>query len=100
MTTTHQDTRHDDDLDTPLWGVKEMAPVINRTERETYHLIKIKQLDVTRKGALYVSTKRRLLASLGVLRATTSATERDGGADGNTDSVPLKGAAKRNASAA
>jgi hypothetical protein len=53
------------DLDTPLWGAEEMAPVINRTKRETYHLIKNKQLDVTRKGALYVSTKRRLLASLG-----------------------------------
>ena len=54
------------DLDTPIWVVKLMAPVINRTERETRHLIKNKQLDVTKKGSLYVSTARRLLASLGV----------------------------------
>jgi hypothetical protein len=62
----HDDENGDTDLDTPLWGAKVMAPVINRTERETYHLIKNKQLDVTKKGALYVSTRRRLLASLGV----------------------------------
>ena len=56
-----------DDLDAPIWGAEEMAPVIKRTRRETYHLIKNKQLDVTKKGALYVSTRRRLLASLGAL---------------------------------
>ena len=44
-----------------------MAPVINRTERETRHLIKMRRIDVTQVGALYVSTRRRLLASLGVL---------------------------------
>ena len=55
-----------DDLDAPIWHVKNMAPVINRTERETFHLIWSKQIDVTKKGALYVSTRRRLLASLGV----------------------------------
>jgi hypothetical protein len=63
MTKTKPDIQ--DDLDTPIWGAKSMAPVLNRTERETYHLIKHKQLDVTRKGNLYVSTKRRLRASLG-----------------------------------
>jgi hypothetical protein len=56
----------DDDLDRPLWTVKVMAPVVNRTERETRHLIKTQQLDVTRKGTRYVSTARRLLASLGI----------------------------------
>ena len=68
MTTQDIITKTDDtDLDTPLWGAEEMAPVIKRTKRETYHLIKNKQLDVTKKGALYVTTRRRLLASLGVL---------------------------------
>jgi hypothetical protein len=55
------------DLDVPLWGAKLMAPVINKTERETRHLIQTKQLDVTKKGALYVSTARRLLRSIGCL---------------------------------
>jgi len=61
------ETTADGDLDTPLWGAKPMAPVINKTERETRHLIKHGLLDVTKKGALYVSTKRRLLKSLGVV---------------------------------
>jgi len=68
MSDKNPNTQHIDlDLDVPLWGAKVMAPVINRTERETYHLIKNKQIDVTRKGNLYVSTRRRLLASLGLL---------------------------------
>ena len=69
-----QDTQdiHDDDLDTPLWGAKVMAPVINRTER---YLIETKQIDVTKKGALYVSTRRRLLASLGVQTGITKQQE-------------------------
>ena len=50
----------------PLWGAEAMAPVINRTERDVYWLIKTGQIDVTKKGARYVTTRRRLLASLGV----------------------------------
>ena len=56
----------DDDLDRPLWTVKVMAPWVNRTERETRHLIATGQLDVTLKGARYVSTPRRLRKSLGI----------------------------------
>jgi hypothetical protein len=66
MTTTKHPQRATD-LDDPIWGVRNFAPIIKRSERQTFHLIKTKQLDVTRKGALYVSTPRRLLASLGVL---------------------------------
>ena len=47
-------------------GRGEMALVIRRKERDVYHLIKTKQIDVTKKGALYVSTARRLRRSLGV----------------------------------
>lgn len=65
MSTTKQDTL-DTNLDTPLWGAEAMAPVINRTERDVYWLIKTGQIDVTKKGARYVTTRRRLLASLGV----------------------------------
>ena len=62
-----QHIKHDDiDLDAPLWGAAEMAPVIRRKERDVYHLIKTKQIDVTKKGALYVSTARRLRRSLGI----------------------------------
>lgn len=66
-TSTHQHI-NDDDLDVPLWGAEEMAKVLRRSKRETYHLIKTKQIDVTKKGALYVSTPRRLLRSLGVVQ--------------------------------
>ena len=41
--------------------------MIGRNERQTHHLIKTKQLDVTKKGALYTSTARRLLESLGAM---------------------------------
>ena len=60
------DQDRDADPDRPLWGAAEMAPVLKRTKREVYYLIKTNQLDVTQKGVLYVSTARRLLASLGV----------------------------------
>ena len=57
---------HDIDLDAPLWGAKAMAPVVRKNEREVRHLINTGLIDVTKVGSLYVTTKRRLLASLGV----------------------------------
>jgi hypothetical protein len=64
MTKTKPDTT--DDLDAPIWEAKNMAPVIKRTVRQTFHLLQTKQIDATRTGGKYVSTRRRLLASLGV----------------------------------
>jgi len=57
----------DPDLDTPIWGAVAMAEVINGNERKVHHLVRTKQIDVTKKGSLLVSTRRRLLKSLGVL---------------------------------
>jgi hypothetical protein len=48
-----------------VWGAPQMAPVINRSTRATYHLISKGLLDVTKVGAIHTSTKGRLRRSLG-----------------------------------
>jgi hypothetical protein len=55
-----------DDLDRPIWGAVNMAPIINRSVGQTHHMIATGKLDVTQKGRLFVSTPRRLLSSLGI----------------------------------
>lgn len=54
------------DLDAPVWGAEEIAKIIGRTERQTFHLTATKQIDVSKVGKYLVSTPRRLLKSLGV----------------------------------
>ena len=51
--------------DVPIWGAEAMAEEINRTRRATYHLLHTGQLDATKKGSTWVSTRRRLRRSLG-----------------------------------
>lgn len=58
------DDNNTDDLDTPLWGVEAIAPVVNRSERATYHLLNKKQLPAKKVGGKWVSTKRQLLMHL------------------------------------
>jgi hypothetical protein len=49
-------------LDEPIWGVENFAKVINRTERQTYHLVATGKLSgVNKVGDRYVSTRRKLL---------------------------------------
>jgi len=55
-----------DDLDVPIWHAENMAPVIGCSECKTRRLIKMKLIDVTKVGAQYVSTKRRLRRSVGI----------------------------------
>jgi hypothetical protein len=49
------------DANTPVWGVREIARIIGRTERQTYHLLGQGHLDASRVGGRWVSTRRRLL---------------------------------------
>jgi hypothetical protein len=55
-----------DDLDEPIWGAQAIGEVIKRNRRTTFYLLQTGKIDATKVGALYVSTPRRLLASLGV----------------------------------
>jgi hypothetical protein len=57
-----------DPLDIPVWGAAAIGQVIGRDRRGTYHLIHTGAIDVSKVGALLVSTRRRLLKSLGVTK--------------------------------
>jgi hypothetical protein len=57
------DHPYDPNLDRPIWGAKNIASVINRTERQTYHLLEKGHLDAGKKGATWTSSIRRLLLS-------------------------------------
>jgi hypothetical protein len=51
------------DADT-LWGVPAIAPVINRTRRQTYRLLENKQIPARKVGDHWVASRKRLLAFL------------------------------------
>lgn len=51
-----------DNLDSPLWGVKEIAPILRRSPRQTYELILKGLIPAKKVGRLWVSTRRQLLA--------------------------------------
>jgi hypothetical protein len=51
------------DLDSPLWGVKEIAPIIRRSPRQTYELIERGLIPAKKIGKSWVSTRRQLLAA-------------------------------------
>jgi hypothetical protein len=53
-------------LDRPVWGAENFAPIIGRSVAQTYYLLGRRKLDATQVDRLYVSTPRRLLASLGI----------------------------------
>lgn len=57
-------TQEADDLDRPVWGIKAFSEIIDRTERQTYHLIASGKLPANKVGERYVSTKRKLLGAL------------------------------------
>ena len=50
------------DLDSPVWGVKEIAPILRRSPRQTYELILKGLIPAKKVGRLWVSTRRQLLA--------------------------------------
>ncbi|MDG4889275.1 hypothetical protein [Mesorhizobium sp. WSM4887] len=59
MTTTPETIS---DFDAPIWGIENFAKIINRSERQTYHLVATGKLPgVNKVGDRYVSTRRKLL---------------------------------------
>jgi hypothetical protein len=52
--------RDSGDDDVPIWGCKAIAKIIGRSERQTFHLLSAGLLPVTKIGATWVSTRRRL----------------------------------------
>jgi hypothetical protein len=53
----------DDDI---LWGAKEIAKAINRSENEVYHLLSKERLPARKIGSIWVSTRRQLRRALEV----------------------------------
>jgi hypothetical protein len=55
-----------DPMDQPVWGAKNFAKILNRTEAKVFDDLAKGRFDgyVKKVGHLYVSTPRRLLASL------------------------------------
>jgi hypothetical protein len=51
---------NDVDLDVPIWGAAAIAAEINRTTRQTHHLLEIKALPADKVGGQWTSTRRRL----------------------------------------
>lgn len=46
-----------------IWGVEEIAKLIGRTERQTYHMIKAGHLPVVKQvGERYVASRSKLVA--------------------------------------
>jgi hypothetical protein len=59
----------DDDLDRPIYGVREIARVLNLIDdrgepdaRRAYYVLEQGQVDASKLGRVWSSTKRRLLA--------------------------------------
>jgi hypothetical protein len=48
------------ELDSPLWGAETIATEINRTIRQTFHLLESGVLPADKVGGRWVSTPRRL----------------------------------------
>ncbi|EJC69375.1 hypothetical protein Rleg5DRAFT_5166 [Rhizobium leguminosarum bv. viciae WSM1455] len=46
-----------------IWGVEEIADLIGRTERQTYHMIKKGHLPMVKQvGERYVASRQKLIA--------------------------------------
>ena len=58
-----------DDLDRPVWGAREFAPILRRTERQVHYLLERGLLDASKTGKFWTSTKRRLLGRFGGVSA-------------------------------
>jgi hypothetical protein len=51
--------RREDPIDV-IWGIAEIAKVIRRSERQTYHLVATGKLPVKKFGARYCASRRAL----------------------------------------
>jgi hypothetical protein len=52
------------DPDEIVWGCEAIGKVINRDERQAYHLLSTGKLPAQKIGAIWVSTKGQLLAQI------------------------------------
>lgn len=50
--------------DVPIWGAKNIAAVLNLSERATFHALQKKLLPASKVGKVWVSTRRRLLGRI------------------------------------
>lgn len=50
---------HDSDI---VWGARAIGEVINRSPRQTYHLLENKRLPARYDDGMYSASKRKLLA--------------------------------------
>jgi hypothetical protein len=61
------------ELDRPIWGAEAIAAVINRSRRQTFHLLENGFIDADKVGGLWCSSIRRLL--FGGRKAEVEATD-------------------------
>lgn len=54
-----------DELDRPVWGCRAIATVINRTPRQTFHLLENGHLPATKTGDQWTAIPRKLLEAVG-----------------------------------
>jgi hypothetical protein len=52
------------DLDRPIWGAAAFAEVLNRTERQVFHLLETGLLPAKKIGQRWTCTPRKLLAAV------------------------------------
>ncbi|HTM72237.1 MAG TPA: hypothetical protein VL198_03315 [Pseudolabrys sp.] len=53
-----------EEFDRPIWGAPAIAKIINKSTDATEHMLIKGQLDASKVGGKWVSTPRRLMASL------------------------------------
>jgi len=51
-----------DALDSPVWGVREIAPLIRRSPRQTYELLEKGLVPARKAGKIWVTSRRQLIA--------------------------------------
>jgi hypothetical protein len=51
----------DEVFDTPVWGADAIGAAINRSRRQTFHLLENELIDADKIGGRWCSTRRRLL---------------------------------------
>jgi hypothetical protein len=53
--------QYDPELDRPIWGAREIAALINRSERQAVYLLEQGYIDADKVGGLWRSSIRRLI---------------------------------------
>ncbi|WP_246764310.1 helix-turn-helix domain-containing protein [Rhizobium leguminosarum] len=56
-----------------VWGVKDIAKIINRNERQTYHLLSAGFIPARKVGAQWVASKSHLLEWMREIKAQVRA---------------------------